>query len=69
MPIKVNIDIDKVAKMSKNMSGRDIKQKILKTSLHHAFSEGKDEMDMKDIGYAFKQSKVKIQNEVKDMYE
>lgn len=69
MPIKVNIDIDKVAKMSKNMSGRDIKQKILKTSLHHAFSEGKDEMDMKDIEYAFKQSKVKIQNEVKDMYE
>ena len=69
IPIKVNIDIDKVAKMSKNMSGRDIKQKILKTSLHHAFSEGKDEMDMKDIEYAFKQSKVKIQNEVKDMYE
>lgn len=69
IPMKVNIDIDKVAKMSKNMSGRDIKQKILKTSLHHAFSEGKDEMDMKDIEYAFKQSKVKIQNEVKDMYE
>lgn len=69
IPMKVNIDIDKVAKMSKNMSGRDIKQKILKTSLHHAFSEGKDEMDMKDIEYAFKQSKVKIQNEIKDMYE
>lgn len=69
IPMKVNIDIDKVAKMSKNMSGRDIKQKILKTSLHHAFSEGKNEMDMKDIEYAFKQSKVKIQNEVKDMYE
>ena len=69
IPMKVNIDIDKVAKMSKNMSGRDLKQKILKTALHHAFSEGKDEMDMKDIGYAFKQSKVKIQNEVKDMYE
>ena len=69
MPIKVNIDIDKVAKMSKNMSGRDLKQKILKTALHHAFSEEKDELDMKDIEYAFKQSKVKIQNEVKDMYE
>lgn len=69
IPMKVNIDIDKVAKMSKNMSGRDLKQKILKTALHHAFSEEKDEMDMKDIEYAFKQSKVKIQNEVKDMYE
>ncbi len=69
MPIKVNINIDKVAKMSKNMSGRDIKQKILKTSLHHAFSEGKTEINMKDIEYSFKQSKVKIQNEVKDMYE
>ena len=69
IPMKVNIDIDKVAKMSKNMSGRDLKQKILKTALHHAFSEEKDELDMKDIEYAFKQSKVKIQNEVKDMYE
>ncbi len=69
IPMKVNIDINKVAKMSKNMSGRDIKQKILKTALHHAFSQEKDEMDMKDIEYAFKQSKVKIKNEVKDMYE
>lgn len=69
IPIKVNINIDKVAKMSKNMSGRDIKQKILKTALHHAFSQEKTEIDMKDIEYAFKQSKIKIKNEVKDMYE
>ncbi|WP_295722862.1 AAA family ATPase [uncultured Methanobrevibacter sp.] len=69
MPIKININIDKVAKMSKNMSGRDIKQKILKTALHHAFSQEKTEINMKDIEYAFKQSKVKIKNEVKDMYE
>lgn len=55
--------------MSKNMSGRDIKQKILKTALHHAFSQEKTEIDMKDIEYAFKQSKIKIKNEVKDMYE
>ncbi|WP_461460820.1 AAA family ATPase [Methanobrevibacter sp.] len=69
IPLKVNINIDKVAKMSKNMSGRDIKQKILKTALHHAFSQEKTEIDMKDIEYAFKQSKIKIKNEVKDMYE
>ncbi len=69
MPIKANINIDKVSKMSKNMSGRDIKQKILKTALHHAFTQEKTEIDMKDIEYAFKQSKVKIKNEVKDMYE
>ena len=69
MPFTVNIDIDKIVKLTKGMSGRDLKQKILKTSLHHALSEEKDEIDMLDIQYALKQSKKKIENEVKDMYE
>ena len=69
MPIKANIDIRKIVKLTKGMSGRDLKQKILKTSLHHALSEEKDEIDMLDVQYALKQSKKKIENEVKDMYE
>ena len=69
IPIDVNINIDKVAKMSKGMSGRDLKQKILKTSLHHAIANDKTVIDMKDVEYAFKQSKIKTVEEVKDMYE
>lgn len=69
IPINIDIDIDKVAKMSKGMSGRDLKQKILKTALHHAIANDKTTIDMRDIEYAFKQSKIKTVNEVKNMYE
>ena len=51
------------------MSGWDLKQKILKTALHHAIANDKTTIDMRDIEYAFKQSKIKTVNEVKNMYE
>ncbi|OWT32474.1 AAA family ATPase [Methanobrevibacter sp. 87.7] len=69
LPLNVNINIDKIVKLTKGMSGRDLKQKILKTSLHHALCEEKDEIDMDDIHYALEQSKKKVKNEVKNMYE
>lgn len=67
-PYKTNFNINQLIKLTKNMSGRDIKEKILKTSLHHAISEDKNIVDMDDINYALKVSKIN-KNEVKGMFE
>ena len=50
------------------MSGRDIKEKILKTALHHAIANDKDIVDMSDIDYAFESSKIRTEN-IKGMFE
>lgn len=68
LPLECDLEIDKLVKVSKNMSGRDIKEKILKTSLHHAIANDKAIMDMDDIDYALKSSKIKI-SDVKGMFE
>lgn len=68
LPLENDLDIERLVKISKNMSGRDIKEKILKTSLHHAISNEKDIIDMSDIDYAIKSSKIQI-NDVKGMFE
>ena len=62
------MDIEKLVKISKNMSGRDIKEKLLKTALHHAIANENTIIDMGDIEYALKSSKIKI-NDVKGMFE
>ncbi|WP_299523016.1 AAA family ATPase [uncultured Methanobrevibacter sp.] len=67
-PLNYNLDLEKLVKLSKNMSGRDIKEKILKTALHHAISQDKEIVDMKDVEYSLKASKIK-NNEVKGMFE
>ena len=68
LPLDCDLDINKLVKISKNMSGRDIKEKILKTALHHAISMDKSIIDMADIEYALNASKIKI-NDVKGMFE
>ncbi len=68
MPLDCDLDIEKLVKVSKNMSGRDIKEKILKTALHHAIARDKNIVDMADIDYALNASKIKI-NSVKGMFE
>ena len=68
LPLDCDLDINKLVKISKNMSGRDIKEKILKTALHHAISMDKNAIDMADIEYALNASKIKI-NDVKGMFE
>ncbi len=67
-PLDYDFDLERLVKLSKNMSGRDIKEKVLKTALHHAISNDKTTVEMSDIDYALKNSKVKI-SEVKGMFE
>ncbi len=54
MPLPVTINPEKLAKMTKGMSGRDLKEKILKTALHKAISEDNIEITKKHIDYALK---------------
>lgn len=68
LPLKHDLNLKKLVKVSKNMSGRDIKEKILKTALHHAIASDKDCVDMADIDYALNSSKIKV-NDVKGMFE
>ena len=68
LPLKYDLDIDKLVKITKKMSGRDIKEKILKTSLHNAIASDKNIVDMNDIDYALKLSKIEISN-INGMFE
>ncbi|MDL2246475.1 AAA family ATPase [Methanobrevibacter sp. OttesenSCG-928-K11] len=67
-PVENNFNIEKLVKITKNMSGRDIKEKILKTALHHGISNDKQIIDMKDIEFALKSAKHK-NNDVEGMHE
>lgn len=68
LPLKCDLDINRLVKISKNMSGRDIKEKILKTSLHHAIANNQDEITMENIDYAISVSKIK-NTDIKGMFE
>lgn len=67
MPLKVNIDLEKLVKSTKGMSGRDIKDRLLKTALHKAISEDKTLITWDHLEYALKTRK-KDKNEPKGMF-
>ena len=68
MPLEYDLDINKIVKMTKGMSGRDIKEKILKTSLHNAIANDSDTILMENIEYSIKTSKIK-NVDIKGMFE
>ena len=67
-PIDYDLDIEKLVKLSKRMSGRDIKEKILKTALHNAIINDKEIVTMDDIYFALDLNKYK-KEEIKGMFE
>lgn len=67
MPLPVEEDLRKLAHLSKGMSGRDIKDRLLKVALHKAISEDKDIVTREDFQYALKHHE-KEKNEPKDMF-
>lgn len=67
MPLKVKIDLEKLVKSTKGMSGRDIKDRLLKTALHKAISEDKTLITWDHLEYALKTRK-KDKNEPKGMF-
>lgn len=68
MPLEYDLDLSKITKMTKGLSGRDIKEKILKTSLHNAIANDSNIITMENIDYAIKSTKIK-NNDVKGMFE
>ena len=67
-PMDYELDIEKLVKLSKRMSGRDIKEKILKTALHNAIINDKEKVTMDDIYFALDINKYK-KEEIKGMFE
>lgn len=67
-PLDYDLDIEKLVKVSKRMSGRDIKEKLLKTALHNAIIKDKQTVDMDDVAFALGVNKYK-EEEVKGMFE
>lgn len=68
MPLDHDLDLEKIVKLTKGLSGRDIKEKILKTSLHNAISTDSDIITMENIEYALNSFKIK-NSDVKGMFE
>ncbi len=68
MPLDNNLDLEKIVKITKNLSGRDIKEKVLKTALHNAISDDSEIITMENIDYALKSMKIK-NSDVKGMFE
>ena len=68
IPLNYDLNLNKLVKMTKGMSGRDIKEKILKTSLHNAIANDHNIITMKDIEYSLKSNKIK-DRDVKGMFE
>ena len=68
MPLDYNFDLNKIVKLSKGMSGRDIKEKLLKTSLHNAIACDQETITMENINYALNSNKIK-NRDIKGMFE
>ena len=67
-PMDYDLDIEKLVKLSKRMSPRDIKEKILKTALHNAIINDEETVTMDDVYFALELNKYK-KEEVKGMFE
>ena len=68
MPLDHDIDLERVVKITKGLSGRDLKEKILKTALHNAIANDCEIITMENIDYAIRNSKIKS-TDVKGMFE
>ncbi len=68
MPLEYDLDLEKIVKLTRGLSGRDIKEKILKTSLHNAISNDCEIITMENIEYALNSFKIK-NSDVKGMFE
>lgn len=68
MPLDYELDLNRIVKQTKGLSGRDIKEKILKTALHNAIANDCEIISVKNIDYAINSMKIK-NSDVKGMFE
>jgi AAA family ATPase len=67
MPFEVEVSSKKLAQMSKGMSGRDIKEKLLKSALHRALYDDKEKIELKHFEEGLNSYKFKNDN-TKNMF-
>ncbi|BDH79034.1 MAG TPA: AAA family ATPase [Methanothermobacter sp.] len=67
MPLEIEYPLEKLVKLTEGMSGRDIKEKILKNALHQAIAEDSDTITEKHIENVFKDNNKKAR-EPKHMF-
>ncbi len=67
MPYEVDVNIDRLVSATKGLSGRDIKERVLKTALHKAISDDNAKVTWEHMEYALKLQK-KEKNEPKHMF-
>jgi len=67
MPLPVDVDVKKLARLTKGMSGRDIKDRLLKVALHLTISEDRGSVTWEDFQHALKHHE-KEKNEPKGMF-
>lgn len=60
LPLECDINIENTVKDTANLSGRDIKEKVLKTALHKAITDSKDIITDNEIAYAIKETKKEV---------
>ncbi len=68
IPLDYNLDLNKLVRLTKGLSGRDIKEKILKTALHNTIANDCDTINMENIDYAIELTKIK-NSDIKGMFE
>lgn len=68
MPLDYELDLNRIVKHTKGLSGRDIKEKILKTALHNAIANDCEVISAENIDYAMNSMKIK-NSDVKGMFE
>ncbi|RAP53305.1 MAG: AAA family ATPase [Methanosphaera sp. rholeuAM130] len=60
LPLKASFDVENLVEKTDGFSGRDLKEKILKTALHRAISESCDEIREEHVNYALEESKKEV---------
>jgi AAA family ATPase len=65
LPLKVTVDLEKIAKRTEGYSGRDLKERILKGALHYALSKGLSCLDES----TFKQIDTILKSKEKSLYK
>lgn len=60
LPLEASFDVDNLVDKTDGFSGRDLKEKILKTALHRAISQSCDEITEEHIDYAICESKKEV---------
>jgi len=67
-PLKVDVDLEKIAKLTEGFSGRDLVEKVIKTALHNAIAEGKNILETEDVIKAVEKVKKSIKQPPKHMF-